>query len=76
MIGESSINQWLILHSFIRFSFSVGGLAFEYYIRNNSGFLAYLIVPTGDRGERMATALIDYAVETINFEVRPKTGGI
>jgi len=26
-------------------------------------------VPTGERGERMATALIDYAVETINFEV-------
>lgn len=50
----------------------VGGLAFEYYTKNNCGFLAYLIVPVGDRGERMARALIDYAVETITYEAKSR----
>jgi len=44
----------------------VGGLAFEYYPGNNCGFLTYLIVPVGDRGERMARALIDAALEELD----------
>jgi len=43
-----------------------GGLAFEYYPGNNCGFLTYLIVPVGERGERMARALIDAALEELD----------
>jgi hypothetical protein len=43
-----------------------GGLAFEYYPGNNCGFLTYLLVPVGERGERMARALIDSALEELD----------
>ena len=43
-----------------------GGLAFEYYPGNNCGFLTYLLVPVGERGERMARALIDSSLEELD----------
>ena len=43
-----------------------GGLAFEYYPSNNCGLLTYLITPVGERGGRMARALI----EQVRFLIR------
>lgn len=43
-----------------------GGLAFEYYPSNNCGLLTYLITPSGERGGRMARALIEQVQVSVN----------
>jgi hypothetical protein len=49
----------------------VGGLVFEYYHSENCGLLTYLQVPhERERGQRMAQALIDYAIETLDMDAR------
>lgn len=65
MIGERARSLYIslcLMHQFFyyeRLTVVAGGLAFEYYPSNNCGLLTYLLTPPGERGSRMARALID-----------------
>lgn len=81
---EANGNDSVIFHLLLALKYSedeeenskpiiAGGLSFEYYSTNNCGFLTYLIAPIGERGERMARALIDRAISELDNDA--KNGG-